>query len=64
MICRSDHTRKIREMMTERKIAEGIELAQRIMRRTCRTDKVSYNAARRLMLSLTTEMRKHNKQKQ
>ena len=41
-----------------------VELAQRIMRRTCRTDKVSYNAARRLMLSLTTEMRKHNKQKQ
>ena len=51
-------------MMTERKTAEGIELAQRIMRRTCRTDKVSYNAARRLMLSLTTEMRKHNRQKQ
>ena len=51
-------------MMTERKTAEGIELAQRIMRRTCRTDKESYSAARRLMLSLTTEMRKHNKQKQ
>ena len=52
MICLSECA------MTERKIIDSIALLTRVMRRTVRSDKRSYNCARRVLITLNAELRR------